>query len=151
MDGISVNVDWARRWLGCVAAVVLGVVLAGCATPVPTEAEIVGTWVGESPDGWGEPGGTVVFNADGTFSATAVPEAMLERGRESTAMSGVGTWAIYEDSVGSTFPGVRMKYPADPKAGGFSRVVFSKSGGTMILTYWNDYDLPERYVLVKQD
>src|SRR5690554_2385746 len=108
VDGASANVARSRVLTAWLAISVLVLTVVGCSKPVPTESEIVGTWVGESPDGWGEPGGIVVFHADGTFSATAVPEAMLERGREATAMNGDGTWAIYAESVGSTLPGVRM-------------------------------------------
>lgn len=142
-------------WLVGLVMVGWGVVLAGCTTPVPTEAEIVGTWVGESPDGWGEPGGTMVFNADGTFIADGVPEGVLDRTRDTTGIDGEGTWTVDDGSFGDSpnyyDPGVQIHYSPVPPATGLSRLVFTKSHGTLHLTYWNNYDLPERYIFEKDE
>ncbi len=144
-----------RGWWAWLVVVVLGLTVVGCSKPVPTEAEIVGTWVGESPDGWGEPGGTMVFNADGTFTAAGVPEGLLDASKNTSPMSGEGTWTIRDgsggNSLGSVGPGVRIEYSPSSHATRVSVLVFTKSRGTLSLTVWKDYDLPERYIFVKQD
>ncbi len=155
-EGVSVSMVRRRGWWAWLVVAVLGLSVAGCSKPVPTEAEIVGTWVGESPDGWGEPGGTMVFNADGTFTAHGVPEGLLMvKVDEPTHMEGEGTWSVDDGSLDhapSYFePGIEIVYPGEPPSVNHQRLVFANSRGTLTLTYWNDYDLPERYVLVKED
>ena len=133
--------------------------LGGCSIlapiEVPSESEIIGTWRYDESGTWGEPGGTIVFSADGTFAALDMPEDLRGGTGEAIAVDREGRWAIDDGSVGDTpgyyDPGVIITYAIDDVRNQEVRLQVDGNGDHFRLRHWHDYDIPEYYILVKLD
>ena len=88
----------------------VGLMISGCASSLPADEQIVGTWSydwneSEHPVG----GGSIEFRDDGTFYAIDVPgDLLLHAAPDGEAE---GTWTIVERRSGVTNPSVELTLP----------------------------------------
>jgi hypothetical protein len=148
---------------GLVAIVALVLLLSGCTllqpAPIPTKAEIVGTWVHKSE------GGTLTFKADGEVTVSGVPEQAIDAvgsvnvalgaTPKGPAVNAIGTW----DQGGSTDPHrdtadrplVYLELPTVGKIGSTTSLVVSGSGTSMqLFVILGDPDNDNNYVFVRK-
>jgi len=129
----------------------LTTLLGACSTKPPTQEDVVGVWV--NPDG-----ATLILNADGSFSAQALPsELFVYKGRPDSQINNVkGSWSLKKE-LG--WWKIRISYEGEVKneTSGYAQTNFSTvanvggRGDSIYLFLWvGDPDSGIRYRLTRK-
>lgn len=122
-------------------ALSIAALFGGCGAS-PTSQDVVGTWT--NPDG-----AELILEANGQFTARALPQAVFWRQDYPGLLTGKGTWKIQQ---GNPYWEVRLSFRerlGQPESLGVSAIV-SGSGASAYLYQWIGEEGGNRYKLERK-
>lgn len=130
--------------------------LVSCEPALPSQEDIVGTWVYDvegSTYKATDTDGTIEFRKDGRFQLEKIPQEVITDIGPETVTSESGTWQILDNHYGEDRPVIQITTDGSPAFPGRFRMDFMVEGngeGWRLIDSIGDPDAAIRYILRKQ-